>query len=112
MVGALNRIPEDEKDSPSRQSSSNSMALTPGKLARHNRTYGLPAAASSSSGLRYGAAGGGGGGSPGGKSTTSNASRMISGGRDNRSESGVSTGTNKSVAESIISRAASRKGKF
>jgi len=111
-TSALNRIPEDEKDSPSRQSSSNSMALTPGKLARHNRTYGLPAAASSSSGLRYGAAGGGGGGSPGGKSTTSNASRMISGGRDNRSESGVSTGTNKSVAESIISRAASRKGKF
>jgi len=61
--------------------------LTPNKLLRHNG--GCPPAASSRGNLT-------------GRQTH----------RDDRSDSGVSTRSNMSVAESIISRASARKGKF
>jgi hypothetical protein len=84
--------------------------LTPGKLDRHNRTY-APGAASTGAGT-YGRGAGAGGtlgslrGSPGNEA---GAKGMHS---SRRSDAGYSTGSTKSVAESIISRAASRKGRF
>lgn len=85
--------------------------LTPGKLQRHNETYANKGGRGSAS--RQGSGGYGG---PAAGAHQFKASRQSSGGggggRDAYSESGATAASNKSVAESIISRAASRKGRF
>ncbi|KAJ1405921.1 Rhodanese-like domain-containing protein [Ochromonadaceae sp. CCMP2298] len=89
---SLGRIAED---GPGRKFSSadSDMALTPGKLQRHNRSY-APSAGSTT------------------QRSPDRGSRAGYNNRDNQSDTGYSMGSTKSVAESIISRAASRKGKF
>jgi len=111
---ALDRIAEDDKGSYTPSKTASGSNLTTNTLQRHNRTY---APAASSSGM-----GGAGGYSNRSEATmqSTRGSPDRAGGRgaggmnsSRRSDAGYSTtGSTKSVAESVISKAASRKGKF
>ena len=127
LSGTLSRIHEDDRSthhgSPDRHgtqsgASTSNSNLTSTQLQRHNRTH-APAASSTGAGrLGYGH-------SQGGiaerdrdavSSTRGSPDRKPGAGRglgsSGRSDAGYSTNSTKSVAESVISRAAYKKGKF
>eukprot|EP00598_Pedospumella_elongata_P000775 CAMPEP_0184969446 /NCGR_PEP_ID=MMETSP1098-20130426/2191_1 /TAXON_ID=89044 /ORGANISM="Spumella elongata, Strain CCAP 955/1" /LENGTH=331 /DNA_ID=CAMNT_0027491207 /DNA_START=130 /DNA_END=1125 /DNA_ORIENTATION=+ len=132
-ASTLSRIHEDDRstqqgNSPSKYGSTNSASvragtssstLTSNQLQRHNRTF--APAASSSGAARHGYTGGiaerdrdpavsSTRGSPGAdrKGPSAGGRGFASG----RSDAGYSTNSTKSVAESVISQAANRKGRF